>query len=197
MVQVKHTLLARVIHWCFIPLYAYGIFKQLDDLSQLEDTGLLIFEVVFASIFLLIVLMRLFYMKRFKVFMGANVPVHRVHKFFAKSVHISLYACLILLPLTGLIIAALFKQGITDGPMQNIALELHEFSAALSYVLIATHISAAIYSRVKGEGVWSSMVPVLNDEKPTENKIINQIAEIENEIYVQVEKLLTRNKDSD
>ena len=81
--------------------------------------------------------------------------------------------------------------------MQNIALELHEFSEALSYVLIATHISAAIYSRIKGEGVWASMVPVLNDEKPTENKIINQIAEIENEIYVQVEKLLTRNKDSD
>ena len=37
-----HSTLAKFIHWTFIPLYAYGIFKQLDDLSQLEDTGLLI-----------------------------------------------------------------------------------------------------------------------------------------------------------
>ena len=60
-----HSALAKFIHWTFIPLYAYGIFKQLDDLSQLEDTGLLIFEVIFASVFLLIVIMRFSYMKRY------------------------------------------------------------------------------------------------------------------------------------
>ena len=45
-----HTLLARFIHWTFIPLYAYGILKQLDDLSQLEDRGLLLFETAFALV---------------------------------------------------------------------------------------------------------------------------------------------------
>ena len=25
-----HTFLAKLIHWTFIPLYAYGIFKQVD-----------------------------------------------------------------------------------------------------------------------------------------------------------------------
>ena len=42
----SHTFLAKTIHWLFIVLYAYGIFKQIEDLEQLEDTGLLIFEVM-------------------------------------------------------------------------------------------------------------------------------------------------------
>ena len=52
-----HTRLAKVIHWGFIVLYTYGIFKQVDDLSQLEDRGLLLFEVAFATLFLIIVIM--------------------------------------------------------------------------------------------------------------------------------------------
>ena len=42
----SHTFLAKCVHWAFVILYAYGIFKQLDDLEQLEDSGLLVFEVV-------------------------------------------------------------------------------------------------------------------------------------------------------
>ena len=49
--EKRHTILARFLHWGFIILYSYGIFKQIDELSQLEDTGLLIFEVIFASLF--------------------------------------------------------------------------------------------------------------------------------------------------
>ena len=49
-----------------------------------------------------------------------------------------------------LVIAALFHNGIKDGIFQDIALGIHEFSATMSYVLIAV-VSAAIYSRVKGE----------------------------------------------
>ena len=30
----SHTFLAKLIHWTFIPLYAYGIFKQVDDLTS-------------------------------------------------------------------------------------------------------------------------------------------------------------------
>ena len=44
--EKSHTNLAKIIHWGFIILYAYGILKQIDDLSQLEDTALLIFEVM-------------------------------------------------------------------------------------------------------------------------------------------------------
>tara|TARA_B100000767_G_scaffold270722_1_gene294991 strand:+ start:3824 stop:4414 length:591 start_codon:yes stop_codon:yes gene_type:complete len=196
-VSKSHTLLAKVIHWTFIILYAYGIFKQVDDLEDLEDKGLLIFEVVFATFFLLIVIVRYFYMRRFKTFLGAREPVHIVHYYFAKTVHRSMYLCLILLPLTGLMIAGLYTQGYKDEDELVISLVLatHEFTALLSYILIATHVSAAIYSRLKGEGVWSSMVPVFNNEKITTNKIITKISTLEHNIYDRVEVLFSSKKE--
>ena len=187
---MAHTKLAKTIHWSFIVLYAYGMFKQIDDISQLEDNGLLIFEVIFASIFLLIVIMRYFYMRNVGTMHASTVPVHPVHKFIAKSVHKSMYLCLILLPLSGLAIAFLFKQGIVDGPLQNIAITIHEFTATSSYVLIAVHVSAAIYSRIKGEGVWSSMVPILKEDGPSENEYVKKIAEFENAVYEQISTTL-------
>ena len=101
-----------------------------------------------------------------------------------------MYAALILLPLSGLIIAALYSQDIKSGPLQDGALAIHEFSATLSYVMIATHVSAAIYSRIKGEGVWSSMVPILKEDGPSQHPIIQKIAAIEQLVYDKVEELL-------
>ena len=86
-VQKSHTLLARLIHWSFILLYVYGIFKQVNELDELEDTNLLLFEIVFATIFLVIVILRYSYMSRFKTFLGAREPVHIVHYYFARTVH--------------------------------------------------------------------------------------------------------------
>lgn len=195
----SHTKLAKFIHWSFILLYAYGIFKQVDDLDNLEDRDLLILEVSFASVFLLIVIMRYFYMRSAETFQGANVPVHKVHTLFAKTVHLSMYFTLIMLPLTGLLIAGLYTQGHTDedGLVISIVLTAHEFSAVLSYILIATHVSAAIYSRIKGEGVWSSMVPVLKEDKPTSNELILKVAALEEKIYDKVETLFNPSKKDD
>ena len=120
-------------------------------------------------------------MRRFETLQGATVPVHIVHKRFARAVHISMYLCLIMLPVTGLMIAGLSSQGYTDATpdesqtVMDVVLDLHGAAADLSYFLIILHISAAVYSRIKGEGVWSSMVPVLNNEKPTENELIKKI----------------------
>ena len=75
-----------------------------------------------------------------------------------------MYVCLALLPLTGLVIAGLFAQGFKDGLMQNVAVSLHEFFASLSYLLISIHIAAAVYSRFRREGIWTAMVPILNEE---------------------------------
>ena len=47
----SHTPLAKFIHWTFTLLYAYGIFKQVDDLSQLEDASLLNFEIYLQQCF--------------------------------------------------------------------------------------------------------------------------------------------------
>ena len=109
-----------------------------------------------------------------------------------------MYACLILLPLTGLIIAGLYNQGYTDEEQTilDLVLEIHGAAADLSYVLIALHISAAIYSRIKGEGVWSSMVPILKESGLTDNEIIKKIAGFENTIYEKISNL-TSSKDSD
>ena len=196
-----HTPLARFIHWTFIPLYVYGIVKQVNDISELENSELLIFEVIFATVFLLIVILRFAYMRRFKTFQGAEEPIHIVHYYFARIVHRAMYACLILLPLTGLIIAGLYNQGYTvnatpdeEQTILDLVLDLHGAAADLSYVLIAIHISAAIYSRIKGEGVWSSMVPILKEDKPTDNMIVKNMALLEGQFYDKVQAVFSRKK---
>ena len=192
--QESHTFLAKLIHWTFIPLYAYGVFKQVDDIEALEDQALLIFESIFAAVFLLIVILRFIYMRRFKTFLGATHTPHRLHTFIAKLVHRGMYAALILLPLSGLIIAALYSQDIKTGPLQDGTLIVHEFSATLSYVMIATHVLAATYSRIKGEGVWSSMVPILKEDGPSQGATIQKIAAIEQLVYDKIEELLPSKK---
>ena len=199
----SHTKLAKTIHWSFIVLYVYGIFKQVNALEDLEDQGLLISEIVFATAFLVIVILRYSYMRRFKTFLGAREPVHIVHYYFARSVHKAMYACFILLPLTGLMIAGLYNQGYTvnatpdeEQTVMDVVLDLHGLVADISYLLIIIHIAAAIYSRIKGEGVWSSMVPMLKEDKPTSNKTIKKIAAFEEGIYDKVGNWFSsKNKD--
>ena len=132
-------------------------------------------------------------MRRFKTFLGAREPVHIVHYYFARSVHKAMYACFILLPLTSLMIAGLYSQGYTvnatpeeEQTVMDVVLDLHGLVAEISYLLIIIHIAAAIYSRIKGEGVWSSMVPMLKEDKPTTNKTIKKIAALEEGIYDKV-----------
>ena len=199
----SHTKLAKTIHWSFIVLYVYGIFKQVNALEDLEDSGLLISEIIFATAFIVIVILRYSYMTRFKTFLGAREPVHIVHYYFARSVHKAMYACFILLPLTGLMIAGLYNQGYTinatpdeEQTVMDVVLDLHGLVAEISYLLIILHIGAAIYSRIKGEGVWSSMVPMLKEDKPTTNKTVKKIAAFEEGIYDKVERWFSsKNKD--
>ena len=199
----SHTKLAKFIHWTFILLYLYGIVKQVNELDDLEDNQLLLFEIAFATVFLIIVILRYSYMRRFKTFRGATEPVHIVHYYFARIVHRAMYACFLLLPLTGLIIAGLYTQGYTENAtpdeeqtIMDIVLDLHGTVADLSYMLIILHIAAAIYSRIKGEGVWSSMVPVLKETGRSQNKIVQRIAEYENMAYEKISDLFS-SKDSD
>ena len=201
LVEQSHTKLAKSLHWTFIILYVYGIFKQVNDLQELEDKGILIFEIIFASIFLAIVILRYSYMRRFKTFLGARNPVHIVHYYLARSVHKAMYACFILLPLTGLLIAGLYTQGYTvnatpdeEQTIMDVVLDLHGAVADLSYILIFIHIAAAVYSRLKGEGVWSSMVPVLKENKPTNNQFIKKMADFEDKIYDKVASIFSTKK---
>ena len=186
----SHTFLAKFVHWFFVILYAYGIFKQLDDLEQLDDSGLLMLEVVFASVFLLIVLIRYFYMSRFETFLGANEPVPLIHKYLAKTVHRLMYFCLVLLPITGLAIAALFRRGMVDGLLMDGAIGVHGFAADLSYLLIAVHALAAVYSRLKNEGVWTSMVPLWKEDATKKSDLAEKIIVFEGNMLQKMEALL-------
>jgi len=177
----SHSFLGKLFHWGFVLLYAYGIFKQINDLSQLEDQALLQFEVVFSVVFLILVLSRYFYMRRFETFLGAASEVHPLHKTMAKSVHLGMYACLILLPVSGLAIAGLYTQGYTneEGILLSFVLGVHALAADLSYVLIAANVIAAVYSRLKGEGVWTSMVPVWSERNAAASHLAVKITRFE------------------
>jgi cytochrome b561 len=97
----SHTTTSKFIHWTFTILYAYGIFKQVDDLEQLEDASLLNFEILFAVAFLAVVLIRYFYMKGTPTLLGAHDEMRKGHLLIAKTVHRLVYFSLIMLPTTG------------------------------------------------------------------------------------------------
>ena len=183
----SHTTLAKFIHWSFTLLYAYGIFKQVDDLNELEDASLLNFEILFATIFLILVLVRYFYMKDAPTLLGAHEDLSRGHLFIAKTVHRLVYFSLIMLPTTGLLIAGLFNLGM--GGIE-LAISLHEFSAFLSYVVIALHVSASLYSRYKGEGLWNAMVPVLKETGKNKSELISKLESLEHRAYKKIEEII-------
>ena len=180
----SHTRLAKTIHWTFSILYAYGIFKQVEDLEELEDASLLNFEIFFAIVFLVIVMLRFFYMKDAKTLLGAHEEMHKGHLFIAKATHRLVYFSLIMLPTTGLLIAGILN---ADLPGMAVAISLHELSAFLSYITIAIHVAASLYSRYKGEGVWNAMVPVWQESKKNDSRIIVSLETIENKVYDQIE----------
>ena len=170
------------------------MFKQLDDLSQLEDAGLLYFEVVFSILFLFIVILRYLYMKKYETFLGASKAVPMAHQYLGKAVHISMYLCLALLPLSGLLIAGLYSLGLKDGILQGIAVGIHEFSASLSYLLIIIHVVGAVYSRMKGEGIWTSMVPVWKEDNPSPHPKVKKLITWENELFRKLEDYISSKK---
>ena len=158
---------AKLMHWGFVLLFIYALLKQIDELNQLEDKALLKFEVIFATVFVLLLLIRFIYMKTTqKSSLPDSAPKSQV--LAAKVVHAGMYICLALIPLTGLLIGLLFWLGLKDGFLIDIAVAAHEFAVSVIYWLIGLHILAAIYHRLKRDGVWSSMVPLLkevNNEK--------------------------------
>ena len=154
---------AKFMHWGFVLLFIYGLLKQIDKLNQLEDKALLQFEVIFATVFVLLLLIRFIYMKTTqKSSLPDSTPKSQL--LAARVVHYGMYACLALIPLTGLLIGLLFWLGFEDGFLINTVVEVHEFSVSVIYWLIGLHILAAIFHRLKNDGVWSSMVPFLKEK---------------------------------
>ena len=160
----QYSKIAKLFHWGFVLLFVYGVAKQVEDINQLEDKAFLRFEIIFAIIFLFLLLIRLIYMKKTqKTSLPEDTP--RVQKIAAKIVHNGMYALLTGTVLSGLLIGFLFWIDFRDGILINIVIFFHELNITLLYWLIGIHILAASYHRLKRDGVWSSMVPFLKEKK--------------------------------
>ena len=121
---------------------------------------MLLTETVYAVVFLLVVVSRYVYMRRVPTFHAARVAIDPRRARLARAFHQLLYLCFVLLPASGLWIGALYAAGARGGWAMDAAVGLHEFCADASYWLIAAHVIAAVASRCREEGVWTSMVPV-------------------------------------
>ena len=161
--NAKFSSIAKLMHWGFVVLFVYGLLKQINNLNQLEDSNLLKFEVVFASVFLFLLLIRFVYMKTTQQSsLPESTPKPQIMA--AKIVHSAMYTCLALIPFTGLLIGLLFWLGLKDGLLINLVVGAHELSVSIIYWLIGLHVLAAVYHRLKNDGVWSSMVPLWKEK---------------------------------
>ena len=160
----QYSKIAKLFHWGFVLLFVYGVAKQVDDINQLEDKAFFRFEIIFAVIFLFLLLIRLIYMKTTQ---KTSLPEDstKAQKLAAKIVHNGMYALLTGTVLSGLLIGFLFWIELRDGILINTVIFFHELNITLLYWLIGIHILAATYHRLKRDGVWSSMVPFLKEKK--------------------------------
>ena len=160
----SYSFMAKFIHWAFIGVFAIGVINQVDEVEEFESTVLLVTEVVFAVVFLSLLLFRFIYMRTAK----AALPQLDMPKpliLLALTVHRGMYVSLALIAITGLIIGGLYYFGSKNGWVLDAFLLLHEICFWISVNLIGLHIAGAIYHRRKGDGVWNAMVPIL-PEKP-------------------------------
>ena len=112
--RVQHSLLGKFLHWFFVLLFGYGVFKQIENKEQLNDLGLLISEMIFAVAFLLFIMFRFIYMKkRYKT--GLPSETSKIQLIAAKFVHTSMYLVLTGIAISGLGIGTLFWIGYKDG----------------------------------------------------------------------------------
>ena len=156
----SYTLTAKIFHWSFVVLFAYGISKQIDNINQLEDLALLKFEIAFALLFILFLMARFVYMKRTqKSSLPPDTPA--MQRALAKAVHFGMYIGMVSIALSGLVIGCLYWLGLKSGIIIETIISWHEVSVSIVYWLVGLHLIGAIYHRFKNDGVWESMTPSL------------------------------------
>ena len=159
----SYSLLAKSMHWAFIVIFAYAVINQVDEVEELENFTLLMKEVLFAILFLTLLLYRFIYMRSVKAAMPQlDMPKNVI--LLARIVHLGMYVSLALIAITGLIIGGLYYFGVKEGFVMEAILLAHEIFFWTSVNLMGLHIAGAIYHRLQGDGVWSAMVPILKEE---------------------------------
>ena len=103
----SYSKLAKFFHWGFVFLFIYGVAKQVDDISQLQDNDFFRFEIIFALIFLFLLVTRFIYMK---ITQKTSIPedAPKIQKIAAKIIHNGMYLLLFITVLSGLTIGYLY-----------------------------------------------------------------------------------------
>ena len=153
-----HSRVAKLFHWGFTLVFLYALIKQLDEVEELEDFSLLQYEMVFATFFLVLLVVRFVYMRFTQPTVLPKDAPQNI-KVLAMLVHLGMYFCLSMIAVTGLMIGALYSSGEKTGNTMELVLLLHEIFVNTGYVLLILHIAAAIHHRRKADGIWDSMVP--------------------------------------
>ena len=159
----SYSLLAKCMHWAFIGVFAYAVINAVDEVEELENFTFLMKEVLFAIIFLSLLLFRFIYMRSARAAMP-QLDMPRSLILLARVVHLGMYASLALIAITGLIIGGLYYFGVKDGLVLEAILLSHEIFFWTSVNLMGLHIAGALYHRLQGDGVWSAMVPMLTED---------------------------------
>ncbi len=159
-----HSVAAKAVHWGSVAFILYAFAKQLDEVDELEDFALLQYEMVFASVFLLLLLARFVFMRSTRpTALPPSTPEQM--RLMASVAHLGMYAALALIAISGLTIGGLYWVGIKSGIGMDAALIVHEIAVNASYVLVLLHVAAAIYHRRKRDGIWDAMVPVWRETR--------------------------------
>ena len=158
----SYSSMAKFVHWGFIGVFVFGVINQVDEVEELESFNLLVTEVVFAIIFLLLLLLRFIYMRSQQTAMP-QLQMPKNFRLLARIVHLGMYVSLALIAITGLIIGGLYYFNVKGGLVLEAILLLHEIIFWISVNLICLLIVGALYHRLKGDGVWSAMVPILRE----------------------------------
>lgn len=159
----QYSLFAKFWHWGFVLLFIYGVAKQVNEIEQLEDQFFFQFEIVFALLFLFLLAIRFVYMSKTQ---ETSLPddTSKIQKIAARTVHLGMYTTLAGTAITGLSIGLFYWLGFRQGLFIDFLTAIHSFVVNIVYWLVGIHIVAAIYHRLKKDGVWNSMVPFFREK---------------------------------
>lgn len=159
----QYSLFAKFWHWGFVLLFIYGVAKQVNEIEQLEDQFFFQFEIVFALLFLFLLAIRFVYMSKTQ---ETSLPddTSKIQKIAARTVHLGMYTTLAGTAITGLSIGLFYWLGFRQGLFIDFLTAIHSFVVNTVYWLVSIHIVAAIYHRLKKDGVWNSMVPFFKEK---------------------------------
>lgn len=153
-----HGFVTKGIHWLAAGLLAFGYFKGLDRVSQLNDTNLFWTEVGFAIAIGVLFAFRWIWTKRVAGHTRLPDEAPWWEHYASRFVHLGLYASVFGIVLSGLGIALGFATPLLDGLFLDAMVGLHEFTLAALPIFLIVHIAGALWhGLVRRDGVMESM----------------------------------------